>query len=148
MARYRTSGRLDDQILTDGDRGFRGINSHLEQTSLEGGFVQTSENMRLSGDLAETRKGIDFLAGSVTLSYNGTDERVFASTLFSDPATGTEFVVAATKTKASIWNDANKSGIAIDYPGGEIVAEADNASFVQSLEKLILFRGKDKTPLE
>jgi hypothetical protein len=104
--------------------------------------------MRLVGDLAETRKGIDFLAGSVTLTYNGSDERVFASTLFSDPATGTEFVVVATKTKAIIWNDANTSGIAIDYPGGEVVAEADGASFVQSLEKLILFRGKNKTPLE
>ena len=148
MARYRTSGRLDDQVLTDGDRGFRGIDSYQEATSLEPGFVQTSENMRLIGDLAEVRKGIDFLAGSVTLTYNGSDERVFASTLFSDPATGTEFVVVATKTKAIIWNDANNSGIAIDYPGGEIVAEADGASFVQSLEKLILFRGKDKTPLE
>jgi len=148
MARYRTLGRLDDQVLQDGDRGFRGIDSYQEATSLEPGFVQTSENMRLIGDLAEVRKGIDFLAGSVTLTYNGSDERVFASTLFSDPATGTEFVVVATKTKAIIWNDANTSGIAIDYPGGEIVAEADGASFVQSLEKLILFRGKDKTPLE
>ena len=148
MARYRTSGRLDDQVLTDGDRGFRGIDSYQEATSLEPGFVQTSENMRLIGELAEVRKGIDFLAGAVTLTYNGSDERVFASTLFSDPATGTEFVVVATKTKAIIWNDANNSGIAIDYPGGEIVAEADGASFVQSLEKLILFRGKDKTPLE
>ena len=148
MARYRTSGRLDDQVLTDGDRGFRGIDSYKEATSLEPGFVQTSENMRLIGDLAEVRKGIDFLAGSVTLTYNGSDERVFASTLFSDPATGTEFVVVATKSKAIIWNDANNSGINIDYPGGEVVAEADGASFVQSLEKLILFRGKDKTPLE
>ncbi len=148
MARYRTTGRLDDQVLQDGDRGFRGIDSYQEATSLEPGFVRTSENMRLIGDLAEVRKGIDFLAGSVTLTYNGSDERVFASTLFSDPATGTEFVVVATKTKAIIWNDANNSGIAIDYPGGEIVAEADGASFVQSLEKLILFRGKDKTPLE
>ena len=33
-------------------------------------------------------------------------------------ATGTEFIVAATRTKAIIWNDANNSGIAIDYPGG------------------------------
>ena len=148
MARYRTSGRLDDQVLTDGDRGFRGIDSYQEATSLEPGFVQTSENMRLIGDLAEVRKGIDFLAGSVTLTYNGSDERVFASTLFSDPATGTEFVVVATKTKAIIWNDANNSGINIDYPGSEVVAEADGASFVQSLEKLILFRGKNKTPLE
>ena len=148
MARYRTSGRLDDQVLTDGDRGFRGIDSYQEATSLEPGFVQTSENMRLIGDLAEVRKGIDFLAGSLTLTYNGSDERVFASTLFSDPATGTEFVVVATKSKAIIWNDANNSGIAIDYPGSEVVAEADGASFVQSLEKLILFRGKDKTPLQ
>jgi len=148
MARYRTTGRLDDQILQDGDRGFRGIDSYRESTTLEGGFVQTSENMRLVGDLAEVRKGIDFLAGSVTLTYNGSDERVFASTLFSDPATGTEFVVVATKTKAIIWNNANNSGIDIDYPGGEVVADADGASFVQSLEKLILFRGKNKTPLE
>ena len=148
MSRYRSYGKLDDQVLSEGDRGFRGIDSYQEKTSLEGGFVETSENMRLVGDLAETRKGIDFLAGAVTLTYNGTDERVFASTLFSDPATGTEFVVVATKDKAIIWNDANNSGIAIDYPGGEVVAEADGASFVQNFEKLILFRGTAKRPLE
>ena len=148
MPRYTPNGPLDDPILVDGDRGFRGIDSYLENTSLQGGFVETSENMRLTGDLAETRKGIDFLAGNLTLTYNAGTEQCFASTLFSDPASGTEFVVVATRTKAIIWNDANNSGIAIDYPGGEVVADADGASFVQSLEKLILFRGKDKTPLE
>jgi hypothetical protein len=148
MPRYTQNGPLDDPILVDGDRGFRGIDSYLESTSLQGGFVETSENMRLTGDLAETRKGIDFLAGNLTLTYNGSDERVFASTLFSDPASGTEFVVVATKTKAIIWNDANNSGIAIDYPGGEVVADADGASFVQNFEKLILFRGTAKRPLE
>ena len=148
MPRYTPNGPLDDPILVDGDRGFRGIDSYLENTSLQGGFVETSENMRLTGDLAETRKGIDFLAGNLTLTYNGSDERVFASTLFSDPASGTEFVVVATKTKAIIWNDANNSGIAIDYPVGEVVADADGASFVQNFEKLILFRGTAKRPLE
>ncbi len=148
MSRYRSYGNLDDQVQSEGDRGFRGIDSYKEKTSLEGGFVETSENMRLIGDLAETRKGIDFLAGAVTLTYNGSDERCFCATLFSDPATGVEFVVVATKTKAIIWNDANNSGIAIDYPGGEVVAAGDGASFVQSMEKLILFRGKNKTPLE
>jgi len=148
MGRYRSYGNLDDQVQSEGDRGFRGIDSYKEKTSLEGGFVEKSENMRLIGDLAETRKGIDFLAGAVTLTYNGSDERCFCATLFSDPATGVEFVVVATKTKAIIWNDANNSGIAIDYPGSEVVAAADGASFVQSMEKLILFRGKNKTPLE
>ena len=148
MGRYRSYGNLDDQVQSEGDRGFRGIDSYKEKTSLEGGFVEKSENMRLIGDLAETRKGIDFLAGSVTLTYSAGTEQVFASTLFSDPATGVEFVVVATRTKAIIWNDANNSGIAIDYPGSEVVAAADGASFVQSMEKLILFRGKNKTPLE
>ena len=147
MARYRTTGRLDDQVLQEGDRGFRGINSYEEATSLEPGFVRTSENMRLTGDLAQVRKGIDFLAGAVTLTYSGTD-MAFASTIYSDPATGNEYVVVATKEKVILWNDANNSGIDIDYPGSEVVATADGASFVQALEKLILFRGKNKTPLE
>ena len=148
MGRYRSYGELDDQVQSEGDRGFRGIDSYKEKTSLEGGFVETSENMRLIGDLAETRKGIDFLAGAVTLTYNGSDERCFCATTYSDPATGNEYVVVATKDKAILWNDSNNSGIDIDYPGSEVVASGDGATFVQALEKLILFRGSSKTPLE
>ena len=148
MGRYASYGRLDDQTQSEGDRGFRGIDSYKENTSLEGGFVETSENMRLIGDLAETRKGIDFLAGAVTLTYSAGTEQAFASTVYSDPATGNEYVVAATKDKVILWNDANNSGIDIDYPGSEVVAAADGATFVQALEKLILFRGSSKTPLE
>ena len=128
MSRYRSYGRLDDQGQSEGDRGFRGIDSYKENTSLEGGFVETSENMRLIGDLAETRKGIDFLAGAVTLTYNGSDERCFCATTYSDPATGNEYVVVATKDKAILWNDANNSGIDIDYPGSEVVASGDGAN--------------------
>ena len=49
MARYEQSGRMDDPILVDGDRGFRGIDSYLEPTTLEGGTVEASQNMRLMG---------------------------------------------------------------------------------------------------
>ena len=147
MPRYEPLGRMDDQILTDGDRGFRGIDSYLEPTTLEGGTVEASENMRLEGDLASVRKGVEFKAGAVTLTYGG-DERVFTSTLFSDPATGVEFIAVATKNKVILWNDQNNTGIDIAYPGGEVVASGDNASFVQAMEKLILFRGENKSPLE
>jgi hypothetical protein len=147
MARYKPMGRMDDPILTDGDRGFRGIDSYLEPTTLQGGTVEASENMRLDGDIASVRKGIEFKAGAVTLTYAG-DEQVFASTLFSDPVTGTEFIACATKDKVILWNDQNNSGIDIAYPGGQTVASGDNASFVQAMEKLILFRGTGKDPLE
>lgn len=147
MPTYKPMGPLDSPILTDGERGFRGINSYLEPTSLEAGTVEVSENMRLEGDLASVRKGIQFKAGNVTFTYSGTDQ-VFASTLFSDPATGAEFIALATKDKIVLWNDQNDTGIDIAYPGGEVVASGDNASFVQAMEKLILFRGESKTPLE
>ena len=73
---------------------------------------------------------------------------MFASTLFSDPATGNEYIAAATKDKVILWNDSNNTGLYVDYTGSEVVAAADGASFCQSLEKLILFRGTGKDPLE
>ena len=148
MPRYTSYGQLDTPAITEGDVGFVGINSYLEPTSLPPGMVADSRNMVLEGDTATVRKGIDFLAGGVTLSYNGTNEMVFATTLFSDPVTGEEFLAAATKDKVILYNDDNASGINIDYPGGEVVATADGASFVQNFEKLILFRGVSKRPLE
>jgi hypothetical protein len=148
MPRYTSYGQLDTPAITEGDVGFVGINSYLEPTSLPPGMVADSRNMVLEGDTATVRKGIDFLAGGVTLSYNGTNEMVFATTLFSDPVTGEEFLAAATKDKVILYNDDNASGIGIDYPGSEVVATADGASFVQNFEKLILFRGVSKRPLE
>ncbi len=147
MPAYKQLGRLDSPILTDGDRGFRGINSYLEPTSLEAGMVEESQNMRLEGDLASVRKGIEFKAGDVSLTYSSGTEQVFASTLFSDPATGAEFIAVATANKVILWNDSNNTGIDIAYPGGEVVARGDNASFVKAMEKLILFRWENKKPL-
>lgn len=141
-------GRMDDPVLAEGDRGFRGIDSYLEPTTLEGGLVEASQNMRLDGDLASVRKGIEFKAGAVTLTYSAGTEEVFASTLFSDPATGNEYIACATKDKVILWNDSNNTGINVEYTGSEVVAAADGASFCQSLEKLILFRGTGKDPLE
>lgn len=148
MPRYEEYGPLDTPAITEGDVGFVGMNSYLEPTSLQPGMVADSQNMVLEGDTATVRKGIDFLAGGVTLTYSAGTEQVFATTIFSDPATGEEFLAAATKDKVILWNDDNASGINIDYPGSEVVATADNASFVQNFEKLILFRGSSKRPLE
>ncbi len=148
MPRYERLGRMDDPIATEGDRGFKGIDSYLEPTTLSGGFVEKSENMRLDGDIAEVRKGIEFNAGAVSLTYSSGVDEIFCSALFSDPATGNEYIAAATKDKVILWNDSNNTGLYVEYTGSEVVAAADGASFCQSLEKLILFRGTGKDPLE
>ena len=147
MPRYSNYGPLDNRVVAEGDQGFRAIDSYLESTTLTGGQVETSENFRLEGDTAIVRKGLDFLAGGVTLTYSAGTEQVFASTLFSDAATGNEYLVVATKDKAILWNDSNASGIDIDYPGSEVVATADGATFTQNFDQLILWRGSSKRPL-
>ena len=75
--------------------------------------------MRLDGDIASVRKGIEFKSGAVSLTYAAGSEEIFCSTLFSDPATGIEFIACATKNKVILWNDQNDTGIDIAYPGGE-----------------------------
>jgi hypothetical protein len=35
MTQYRTYGKLDDPVLTDGDNGFVGIDSYLEPETLQ-----------------------------------------------------------------------------------------------------------------
>ena len=146
--RYRSFGRLDDQILEDGDGAFRGINSFLEPTTLTEGLVSNSENMRLDGDQATLREGLSFKGGSVTLSYSAGTEQIFCSTSYKDPGTGEEYLAFATRSKLILYNSSNGSGIDIDYPGGEVVASGDNSSLLQSFTKLILFRGNSKRPLE
>ena len=147
MPRYANYGPLDNRVAAEGDQGFRAIDSYLEPTTLEGAQVAASTNWRLEGDVATVRKGLDFLAGAVTLTYSAGTEQVFASTLFSDPVTGNEYIVVATKDKAILWNDSNASGIDIDYPGAEVVATADGASFTQNFGTLLLWRGSAKRPL-
>ena len=92
---YRNYGRLDTPILVDGDRGFRAIDSYLEPSTLQGGVVQTSENM-LGWRYCRSEKRHRVQSRSVSLTHSGTD-RVFTSTTFSDPVTGQEFIASATR---------------------------------------------------
>jgi len=143
MRNYRTFGQLDDQVLTDGDNGFRGVNSYLEPESLESGFLQTSENMRLDGDRAKVRLGWDFLAGTVTLTYAAGNEEVFATGKYSDPDDDNkDWLVAVTKTKVIIWNESNPNGLNVNYDTttNPTVTTAQKAMVVQAFSKVYIMR--------
>jgi hypothetical protein len=125
MARYSKYGPLDDRVIAEGDHGFRAIDSYLESTTLKGGFVEDSQNFRLDGDTATVRKGVDFLAGTVTLTYVKDDEQVFASGVYSDPDDDSkEWLVAATKQKAIIWSKDNANGLNVAYYSAAAAASA------------------------
>ena len=121
MRNYRAFGELDDPILTDGDNGFAGVDSYLEAETLKPGFVQLSENMRLDGDRANVRKGWDFLAATAsgplnTFSYDANVEQVFTAGRYSDPDDGNQdWLVAATKSAALLWNKDTLNGLTVEY---------------------------------
>lgn len=143
MSRYRNFGPLDDPITRDGDPAFVGWNTYDEATALPAGIVQTADNVRMTGDRIEVRKGLDFLAGTVTLTYSEGDEQVFASGVYSDPDDSNEnWLVAVTKTKAIIWNQATPNGLNVNYDTGTspTVTSAHNAMVVQAFNKVYIFR--------
>ena len=129
MPSYANYGPLDDAVRTTGDTSFVGMNSYLEAETLPPGFVRTSKDMRFDGDRATVRSGIDFLAGTVTLTYAAGTEQVFASGVYSDPDDANEnWLVAATKAKAIIWNKDTANGLNVSYYNATIAHTAVDTS--------------------
>ena len=145
MSRYRTYGPLDDRIVTEGDKAFAGVDSFIEAESLQPGFVQQSENMRMDGLQATVRKGWDFLAATASgplnaFSYSEGDDEVFASGKYSDPDNDNlDWLVLATKTKAIIWNEDNDEGLIVNYSAGTITT-AQKPMVVQANSKVYIMR--------
>ena len=64
MPAYRSAGGLDDPILSDGDRGFIGMNQRLQRNQLQEGEVWLSKNGRIEG-YWQGRKGITLRTGAL-----------------------------------------------------------------------------------
>ncbi len=125
MPRYRGYGQLDDQPIRGGDAAFVGLNSYLDETTLGEGLVSTAKNVRMDSGKIQVRKGLDFLAGGVTLTYattSGQEEQVFGAGLFSSPADQTEWILSATRFKSILWNKSNTSGKYVSYYGVTVAA--------------------------
>ena len=147
MPRYRSESGLDDPVSQGGDPAFVGLNSYDDETTLPQGVVSTAKNVRMDSGKIQVRKGLDFLAGGVTLTYSSGTEQCFASGLFSSPADNEEWIIVATKDKAILWNKSNTSGKYVAYGGSQTVTTSHEAVILQSFQKVFIFR-KGARPLE
>ncbi len=115
--------RLNTPKLTDGDRGFQGVNSYLEPEVLPPGLVQDSQDMRMDGNRAKVRNGWSFQAGMTGVSpaytYAEGDEEGYGSGLYSDPDNeNKDWLITATKFKAIIWNEDDT--LYVNYPSFDV----------------------------
>lgn len=158
MPRYASYGRLDSQLVDDGDTAFVRLNQRLRPDQLKPGEVAVSQNGRMDVDGAwQTRKGYRNVFGNIANSgsalvipFNLNDSSppiindaavaaIYGTCLYSDPNTAsTEYIALATTSSVRLVNTATLSSTTINYPAGQTV-EAD-CTLLQAFENLLLFR--------
>jgi len=158
MPRYASFGRLDSQLVDDGDTAFVRVNQRLRPDQLKSGEVAVSQNGRMDVDGAwQTRKGYRNVFGNIAnsgsalvLPFNLNDASppvindaavaaIYGTCLYSDPTTSnTEYIALATTSSVRLINTSTLAPTTINYPTGQTV-ESD-CTLIQAFENLFVFR--------
>lgn len=159
MPRYASFGRLDSQLIDDGDTAFAVLNQRLRPDQLKPGEVAVSQNGRMDVDGAwQTRKGYRNVfanivggAGALVIPFTLTDATpptindlaavaIYGTTLYSDQsASNVEYIVLATATRAILVKTSDTSiSYSITYPAGQTVDST--CEVIQAFNYLFIFR--------
>ena len=168
MPRYASFGRLDSQLIDDGDTAFSSLNQRLRPDQLKAGEVAVSQNGRMDVDGSwQTRKGYrnvfaNIANGALAIILNDSDPEhgyplaphlpfnlndaasaaIYGTCLYSDQANlNTEYVVLVTNTKAILVKTSNTNVFYnITYPSGETIDST--CEVIQAFNYLFIFRDK------
>jgi hypothetical protein len=128
--------------LRDGDKGFIGLNSRDNPSSLPEGYVSESINYRLDRGVATPRRGLQrkTIGGIV-----GQD--IYGSCTFIN-GTGQEIMVLVTTDKLWTYNPQTEVlSLPISFPAGETITTSDGCDVIQAIDKVFITRGYNKRPL-
>ena len=159
MPRYASFGRLDSQLVDDGDTAFVRVNQRLRPDQLKSGEVAVSQNGRMDIDGSwQTRKGYRNVFGNIAnagsalvipFALNDSSPpsindaavaAIYGTCLYSDPSTAnTEYVVLATTSKAVLVKTSDTSvSYNINYPAGQTIDST--CEVIQAFNYLFIFR--------
>lgn len=128
--------------LRDGDKGFIGLNSRDNPSSLPEGYVSESINYRLDRGVATPRRG---LQRKTTGSIIGLD--IYGSCTYIS-STGQEIIVLVTTDKLWYYNPQTEIlSLPISFPSGETITTSDGCDVIQAIDKVFITRGYSKRPL-
>jgi hypothetical protein len=128
--------------LRDGDKGFIGLNSRDNPSSLPEGYVSESINYRLDRGVATPRRGLQrkTIGGIVGQDIYGTCTYIDAN--------GQEIIVLITTDKLWYYNPQTEVlSLPISFPVGETVTTSDGCDVIQAVDKVFITRGYNKRPL-
>lgn len=154
MPRYASFGRLDSQLVDDGDTAFVRLNQRLRPDQLKSGEVAVSQNGRMGVDGCwQTRKGYRNVFSNIAVSggapvlpislpFNLNDaavNAVYGAALYSDPNSQSfEYIALATNSSLKLVNTSTLVAQTIGYPSGQTVDST--CTVLQAFENLFIFR--------
>ncbi len=123
-----------------------------DQAEYNGDFIITVSNAttftyEVAGSPATPATG-NITANGGPVLYADYQDGAFAAALWSPPTGTNDFAAIATAEKLIVVNLADLTAVDIGYPGSETIVAGDEVSLVQAFNRLILFRGPQKRPLE
>ena len=143
MNRWNSYGRLDSQVLQEGDSKFIGVDMTRDRPLLAPGMLARAENKRLRDGAAVTRLGNvlvpDFNPGFVN--------RLIGSGIYSNP-NGSEVMLVAELGTTYVWAlQYGKDPIKVNLAAGQNLANLAKVEFVQAFDKVLLLRWPTGVPL-
>lgn len=131
--------------LTDGDKGFLGVDMRRDPDLVSTSLCSNGRNMRFSYGVGSTRRGIvkfpwaNLYAASAITPFT----TIYGAGLFNDP-NGVEWLVLATSSglyRISAGTEAQTLGL----EAGQTITS--DVWMVQCFDKMVMFRGDDLAPL-
>lgn len=140
MSRYPLPTASPGDPTLEGDERFLEINEKLSSDQLQPGQVHRAVNKRLRDGKAATRFGTIMPASANAVAFGA----IMGSGLYSNPNGLEVILIAAPDAVYAIADGTPAARIPID---DEVVLDSP-CEFVQAFDKVILFRGIDRIPLE
>ena len=133
---------FSDTYQKDGDRGFIGLNSRDNPSSLQEGYVSQSSNYRLDRGVAVARKGLQRKTIGDLVG-----ETIYGSCTYID-GTGQEIIVMVTEDKLWYYNPQTESlSLPVSFVSGQTINTSDGCDLVHAIDKVFISRGYSKRPL-
>ena len=137
---------MPTQILQEVDNNFIGVNSRLDPSNLQPGFVQASYNMRLQRGTAQPRKGCKRLTDSQLNSLTMVGSGTYVNDLGQD-----NIVMVFTDRMYLLNTETGLLSPAYMFPSQTIggteyhrgISYGGVVDVVQALDKLYIFRGQE-----
>jgi len=128
--------------LRDGDKGFIGLNSRDNPSSLPEGYVSESINYRLDRGVATPRRGLQrkTIGGIIGQDIYGTCTYI--------NSTGQEIIVLITTDKLWYYNPQTEVlSLPVSFPAGQTITTSDGCDVIQAVDRVFITRGYNKRPL-